>query len=128
MLKTFIIGLSIMILTTSMGFAEVLTASYYDRASLIKEGTRKVGERQVMANGELFNELGFTTACRLYPLGSILRVTRLDNGKSVIVKVTDRVGRRFARTRIDLSKRAFRELFPLQQGIGKVRVTLLRKG
>jgi len=86
---------------------ESLKASWYSRASLIKEGTWKYGER-MMANGKQFDEEAFTCATRLYRLGTMLRITNRDNGKSVVVKVTDRIGKRFAKTRIDLTPIAFK--------------------
>ena len=99
-----------------------LTASWYSVASLKKEGTWKKGERK-MANGKRFNENDLTCACRLYPLGSMIKVTNLNNNKSIIVKVTDRIGKRFATTRIDLSKKAFSLLeSDLDKGLIKVSV------
>ena len=92
-----------------------LTASWYDKASLIKEGTWK-RSKGVMANGELFDESALTCASRIYPLGSILLVTAVDSGKSVLVRNTDRIGIRYAGSRIDLSKRAF-ELLAGDQGL-----------
>lgn len=89
--------------------AEVLTASYYDLASLKAEGTYKYS-KGVMANGQRFSDVRLTAACNIFPLNSWLRITSIENGKSVIVKNTDRIGKRFATTRIDLSKKAFLNL------------------
>lgn len=100
--------------------AEFLQASWYSRASLIKEGTWK-HSKGVMANGRVFDENLFTCATRLYPLGSRLRITNLQNHKSVIVETTDRIGRRFAYTRIDLSKAAFAAIADCKQGLVPVR-------
>lgn len=102
--------------------SKILLASFYSVASLKAEGTYKTS-KGVMANGKLFNELDTTCACNLYPIGTTLRVTVLDTGKSVVVKVTDRIGKRFAKTRIDLSKLAFSRIAELRQGIVKVEVT-----
>lgn len=106
--------------------AEELTASWYGEASLIKEGTWKNGKERRMANGEHFDERAFTCANRLFPLGSILRVTDIESGKSVIVRTTDRIGKRFARRRIDLSKGAFAQIADCKQGIVLVKVEILR--
>jgi rare lipoprotein A (peptidoglycan hydrolase) len=92
-----------------------LTASWYNRASLIKEGTWKDGKERMMANGQAYDSKRNTCATRLYKLGTILKVT--GNGKSVYVKVTDRCSARFSKTRIDLSESAFRLLAPLSQGL-----------
>ena len=42
------------------------------------------------ANGEFFNHGDFTAAHLKYPFGSLVRVTRVDNGKWVIVRINDR--------------------------------------
>jgi rare lipoprotein A len=121
------IALTLIILLNIFTYAQAevyLTASWYSRDSLIKEGTWKNGERR-MANGEKFNENNLTCANRLFPLGSLLLVTNVKSGKSVIVRTTDRIGIRFAKSRIDLSQRAFNQVANLSQGIIPVKVELL---
>ncbi len=106
--------------------ASELTASWYSVESLKKEGTWKAS-KGVMANGERFNETSLTCATRLFPLGSLLRVSNKNyNKKFVIVKVTDRIGKRFATKRIDLSKRAFSQIADLKQGLVPVKVEIIR--
>ena len=102
-----------------------LTASWYSVESLKQEGTYKYS-KGVMANGELFTN-GFTCANRLYALGTMLRVTNIKTGKSVIVKTTDRIGKRFANTRIDLSQLAFSKLAKLEKGIISVNVEVIHE-
>lgn len=87
----------------------ILTASYYSVESLKKEGTYAYSHG-IMANGQKFHDDRLTCANRLFPLGTMLRVTNIKSGKSVIVRTTDRIGKRFARTRIDLSKKAMETL------------------
>lgn len=89
--------------------AWALDASWYSIESLKREGTYKYS-KGVMANGKEFKDEAFTCATRLYPLGTYLKITNQRNGKSVIVKVTDRVGKRFAEKRIDLTPTAFKVL------------------
>jgi len=102
-----------------------MTASWYSAASLKREGTWKHGE-QKMANGRRFDERALTCAARLWPLGTVLRVTNVKTGKSVRVVVTDRIGKRFARTRVDLTKAAFARIADTKQGVVKVRVVAER--
>ena len=109
-------------------FALNLTASYYSKQSLVKEGTWKNGKETLMANGHHFSDHGLTGACRLFPFGTKLRVTNLSNGRSVTIVVTDRIGKRFAKTRIDLSKGAFELIADLKTGIIKVEVQPINKG
>jgi rare lipoprotein A len=101
-----------------------LIASWYSTASLKAEGTYSYSKGR-MANGQQFSDNNLTCATRLYPLGTILVVTNVDNGKSVTVKVTDRISKRFAQTRIDLSRRAFSEIADLNKGLIKATVTEL---
>lgn len=76
------------------------------------------------ANGEVFDKAQLTAAHTTLPLPSIVRVTNLDNGRSIDVRVNDRgpfVGDRL----IDLSQAAARELGYESQGLARVRVKFL---
>lgn len=117
-----VLVMCLVVLFCGIANAEEVKASWYSEASLIKEGTRASGEPQIMANGKVFNENALTCACRLYPLGTMLKITNIENGKSVIVKVTDRIGKRFAKSRIDLSKKAFQNIASLKKGLIKISV------
>jgi rare lipoprotein A len=99
-------------------WADELMASWYSEQALKDEGTWKL-TKGVMANGKKFDEEAFTCATRLFPLGTTLKITDTTTGRKVIVKVTDRIGKRFAKTRIDLSKRAFITLVGSEQGLDK---------
>ena len=101
--------------------AQELTASWYSVASLKAEGTWKTS-KGVMADGKCFSDSGFTCATRLYPLGTCLRISSIETGKWVVVEVTDRVGARFAKTRIDLTPMAFLRLAELKKGVVAVNV------
>ena len=114
------------ILSLNMAWGEeILTASWYSIESLKKEGTYKYS-KGVMANGQKFSDNDFVCATRLFPLGCYLLVTNLENKKSVVVKVTDRIGKRFAKTRVDLSKKAFSCLAELDRGIIKIKVERIK--
>ena len=92
-------------------FAEsvILKASWYSIESLKKEGTYK-HSKGVMANGETFSDNAFTCACNTYRLGTLLLVTAIKSGRSVVVRTTDRTSRRFKGKRIDLSRAAMEAL------------------
>lgn len=105
-------------------WASELTASYYSKASCIKEGTwQKWGGHT--ANGEHFSDDKFTCATNLYRFGTILRVVSVRSGKSVRVVVNDRISKRFGKTRIDLSPAAFSKISSLERGLEKVTVEVL---
>ncbi len=97
-----------------------LTASWYSMESIILEGSSGI-----MANGEKLNDEEFTCASRDHDFGDHLRVTNMESGKSVTVRVTDRgpAWRLYRKGRkIDLSKRAFAEIADLEQGIIPVKI------
>jgi rare lipoprotein A len=76
------------------------------------------------ANGEIFDKYELTAAHRTLQMPSIVRVTNLDNGKSLIVRVNDRGP--FAHNRIiDLSQRSAELLGFKNNGTAKVRVDVL---
>lgn len=89
-------------------------------------------EGRTTASGVPFRQNGMTAAHRSYPFGTLLRVTNLDNDRSVDVRVTDRGpfgARAKARgTIIDLSRRAARELDFIRAGRTPVRVEVLEWG
>jgi rare lipoprotein A len=76
------------------------------------------------ANGEMYDGNALTAAHRTLPMPVNVRVTNLQNGKSLVVRVNDRGP--YARGRIiDLSKRAAELLDVAQTGTARVRVTYL---
>jgi len=81
------------------------------------------------ASGEAFNQRAMTAAHRTLPLGTVVRVTNLENGRSVIVRINDRgpYGRNFRKgTIIDLSRGAAQRLRFIEDGLVRVRVEVLR--
>lgn len=78
------------------------------------------------ANGEIFDQKKLTCACNVLPLGTWIRVTNLKNGRSVIVKVNDRIHPRMRRV-VDLSRAAAQKLGFISRGITRVKVEVLDK-
>jgi len=73
------------------------------------------------ANGERYDEGALTAAHRTLGLGTRVRVTNLENRRSVVVTVNDRGP--YAKGRIiDLSRRAARVLGFVHDGVTKVKV------
>lgn len=75
------------------------------------------------ASGERYDKNALTAAHKEFPFGTFIRVTRLDNGKSVVVKVNDR-GPYFEGYVVDLSRRAAKVLGIIDMGTAKVKVEL----
>jgi len=82
-------------------------------------GGRYVGRRT--SSGELLDQTHATAAHRTLPLNSLVRVTNLNNGRSVVVRITDR-GPVSERLLIDMSPRAADELAMKTAGIVPVSV------
>lgn len=78
----------------------------------------------VTANGELYDMNALTAAHTTLPMPSLVRVTNLENGRSLVLRVNDRGP--FVRGRIiDVSRRAAQLLGFEQQGTARVRVEIL---
>jgi len=101
-------------LASARGYDEVGIASWYGRDF---HGRRT-------ANGEIFDMRALSAAHRTLPLPTMVRVTNLENGRSVIVRVNDRGP--FVKNRlIDLSWAAARALGFVGKGTTRVRVQSL---
>ena len=79
---------------------------------------------KLTANGEIFDPEKITAAHKTLPMPSVVRVTNLDNGKSLVLRVNDR-GPFVAGRIIDLSRESARLLGFKEKGIAKVRVKIL---
>jgi len=91
--------------------AREVNAAWYDvpDASLAK---RRAGSSEL------------TAAHNRLPIGTLVRVTNLNNHKSVTVRITDR-GIRDRRVKIDLCKEAAEELAMVRKGIARVRMEII---
>lgn len=76
---------------------------------------------RLTASGERYDRNAFTCAHRTAPFGTRLRVTVVESGRSVVVRVNDRGP--FVKGRVvDLSLAAARALGMLERGLARVRV------
>ena len=76
------------------------------------------------ASGEIYNSNAMTAAHRSLPFGTRVKVTNLNNGRSVVVPINDRGP--FIKGRIiDVSAGAARSLGMIQSGIANVQVEIL---
>ncbi|WP_372985903.1 septal ring lytic transglycosylase RlpA family protein [Marinobacter sp.] len=97
------------------GFTETGQASFYGD---------KFQNRQT-ASGELYKHELPTAAHKKLPFGSEVKVTNLENGKNVVVKINDRGP--FVKGRIiDLSKSAFSSIGSTSSGLIDVKIEVLR--
>ncbi|HBC52657.1 MAG TPA: hypothetical protein DCZ06_00190, partial [Alphaproteobacteria bacterium] len=79
------------------------------------------------ANGEVYNMDALTAAHKTLPMPVKVRVTNLENGRSLVLRVNDRGPFVHGRV-IDVSRRAAELLGFKQQGIARVRVQLIEPG
>jgi rare lipoprotein A len=109
-----VFGVRYKVMDSSMGYKERGVASWY--------GTKFHGRKT--SSGERYDMYSMTAAHKALPLPTMVRVTNLTNGKSVIVKVNDRgpfVGNRI----IDMSYAAAIELEMDGPGTAMVEVVAL---
>jgi rare lipoprotein A len=78
------------------------------------------------ASGERFNKNALTAAHRTLPMGTRVRVTNQNNGRSVIVRINDRGPYGNKRRIIDVSEAAARKLGMIEAGVVPVRVEVVK--
>lgn len=71
-------------------------------------------------SGEIFDKNKLTCASNHFKIGTKLKITNVENGKSVIVKVNDTGA--FKDKNIDLSEGAFKRIANLKQGRIEIKV------
>ncbi|WP_095107808.1 septal ring lytic transglycosylase RlpA family protein [Pseudomonas sp. Irchel 3E20] len=96
------------------GYDKTGTASYY--------GAKHHGKRT--ASGEPFDQHALTAAHRQLPFGTRVKVTNVNNDKTVVVRINDR-GPHVRGRLIDLSRAAAQQLGMLRSGTARVRVQAL---
>jgi peptidoglycan lytic transglycosylase len=107
-------------------YEEVGIASWYGNETLRQK------DGHMTANGEAFNPKALSAAHKLLPLPTNVRVTSLENGRSVIVRVNDRGpfpsihNSRSGDRIIDLSTAAAKKLGFYRKGTARVRVQAIR--
>lgn len=109
-----VLGKRYQVLDSAHGYAEEGLASYY--------GKKFHGRRT--SSQEVYDMYAFTAAHKTLPLPSFARVTNLDNGRSIVVRVNDR-GPFHAGRVIDLSYAAAVKLGYRDRGTARVRVEAL---
>jgi rare lipoprotein A len=112
-------------IVTAMLAALALAATAGIAAAQMEEGTANFYgdkfEGKKTASGEVFDKNGLTAAHKKLPFGTKVKVTNVDNGKSVVVTVNDRMGANNPAV-IDVTRRAAEELDFAKSGKAKVKV------
>lgn len=100
---------------TGASTAEIGIASYYGDAFHGKK----------TASGEVFDQRKLTCAHRELPFGARLRVTNLENNKSVVVRVNDR-GPWVSGRIVDLSYAAAKQIGMIEKGLVRVKIERIK--
>ena len=82
---------------------------------------------KLTANGEIYDMYGITAAHKTLPLNTVVRVTNLENGKSLILRINDR-GPYIQGRMLDCSYGAAKKLDFIKQGKTKVQVDIIEWG
>ena len=140
----FILILFIMACSSAPRYAQGSSHSTPARSSKkIRNGSKNVKHKKLMigissyyaedfhgkltANGEVYDMYGVTAAHKTLPLNTIVRVTNLDNEKSLILRINDRGP--YVKGRIlDCSYGAAKKLGFLSNGTTQVRVEVIEWG
>jgi rare lipoprotein A len=109
-----VLGQTYMLMDDERAYTQRGIASWY--------GFKFNGERT--SNGELYDMFAMTGAHKTLPIPSYVRVTNLDNRKSVVVRINDRGPFHEGRI-IDLSYAAAQRLGITQVGTGNVEVEIV---
>lgn len=106
-----VLGKTYYVLATEQGYSERGVASWY--------GEKFHGHKT--SNGEVFDMYQASAAHKSLPIPSFLRVTNLDNNRSIVVRVNDR-GPFHGERLVDLSYAAALKLGFVEQGTARVQL------
>lgn len=95
-----------------------------DTAEGIAAYYSNVFQGRTTASGDRYDKNALTAAHNTYPFGTRLKVTNLENNKSVIVLINDRGPTTKGRI-IDLSRRAAEELGFIRAGLTRVKLEVI---
>ena len=109
-----VLGKTYQVMPSAMGYEEEGNASWYGRKF----------HGKLTSNREKYNMYTMTAAHKTLPLPTYVRVTRVDTGASIIVRVNDR-GPFHSNRIIDLSYVAAKKLNMVDQGTARVKVEAL---
>lgn len=111
-----VLGTAMLVLNVA-GAGAASRSAYHGKASYYKMG-------KVTANGEAYRPHGLTAAHRSLRFGTKVRVTNLNNGRKVIVRINDR-GPFIAGRIIDLSLGAAKRIGMISSGVARVKMEVL---
>jgi len=115
-MKSMLLFLAVPLLALAGGYSQTGAATFY--------ADRYIGEKTT--SGEAYDLIKMTAAHATLPLHSYVKVQNLGNGRSVVLKINDRMSRK-SRYIIDVSAEAARELGLLSGGKNRVELKMSSK-
>jgi rare lipoprotein A len=109
------------IFITDLALANVVGDSLQIQEGIASFYSKRFHGRKT-SSGEKFDMNALTAAHKFLPFGTLIRVTRIDNGVYVMVKINDRLPQSSKRT-IDLSFQAAQDLNMVRMGLCQVRLS-----
>jgi len=104
---------------------------FFDKSKTIFKGVSsyygKDFHGKLTANGEVFDMYGITAAHKTIPLNTVVRVTNLDNSKSIILRINDR-GPYIEGRMLDCSYGAAKKLGFINAGMANVEMKVIEWG
>jgi rare lipoprotein A len=136
--KTLLGSVASLLIATSLQAKDPNILSYIDRGikyypRYVAKGLVKIGKAswygkpfhgRLTSSGERYNMYNMTAAHRTYAINTILKVTNLENKKSVKVRVNDR-GPFYTSRDIDLSYGAAKKIGLTHKGVGRVKIEVI---
>ena len=111
------------ILMALLATTMLANALEYGKASFYSVKSNK---GTVTASGEKLSDTKLTAAHRTLPFGTMVKVTNLSNGRSTVVKITDK-GPFISGRVIDVSVAAAKSLGFVEKGVTKVKLERVKK-
>lgn len=111
---------------TILLFLSMITVAFSAETGIASHYSIKTNGGTRTASGEKLSDKAMMAAHKTHAFGTMLKVTCLKTGKSVVVKTVDRGP--YIRGRIvDLSQAAAKELGMIKRGIAKVKVEVVKQ-
>jgi len=115
----------IVLITVAFSLKEAGTSSVIIKGKASWYSQNDAGILLTTANMETFDDSKLTCAIWDLPFNTILKVTNLENGKFVVVRVNDRGPAKRLNRPIDLTKQAFSEIADLKKGLADVSIEIM---
>ena len=102
-----------------------VNVKYYNLGMMIASWYGPRFHGRLTANGEIYDQMGYTAAHKSLPFGTLVKITNPKINKSVVVRINDR-GPYIPGRKIDLSKKVAMELGAYNKGVVNLKVEKIK--